>query len=358
MAERSERLRIRGYSELVAVVPHLVGFEVTESAVRVPLGGRGPVVRLDHPHQDADVLEAARVLTGPYMHAYGDVALLSFTSDLQAAEKLAYAVNGILGGEMAVAPVLRVDAGQWTDLATGATGPVKASARARVAAELVFAGKRAPAGSREELAADLVGPPEERARIAKLLPGARDHAAALRRGDLTREAVWVASTVADFCTHGKRLDDQAAARLLADVDVVVLRDVAWSTMTQQGAAQHEALWRDLTRRAPEDARTPAACLLAFSAWLGGNGARAWVALDLVPDPNAYTMARLLERTLENAVPPDAWTATPASLAGSGAPALGGIAALQQGALREPVARPRAGGPLDTPGQDRPAAPDR
>ncbi|MGP4029829.1 DUF4192 family protein [Actinomadura sp. 3N407] len=38
--------------------------------------------------------------------------------------------------------------------------------------------------------------------------------------------------------------------------------------------QHTALWTDLTRRAPDEVRTAAATMLAFSGWLGSNGAKA------------------------------------------------------------------------------------
>ena len=53
------------------------------------------------------------------------------------------------------------------------------------------------------------------------------------------------------------------------------RDALWSDMSRDNAASHNALWTDLTRRAPDEVRTPAATMLAFSAWLAGDGAKAW-----------------------------------------------------------------------------------
>ncbi len=54
-------------------------------------------------------------------------------------------------------------------------------------------------------------------------------------------------------------------------------------------------------------------LLAFAAWLAGDGALAWCALDrcALADPD-YRMAGLVAHTLEHALPPSAWTPLPES----------------------------------------------
>ena len=65
-------------------------------------------------------------------------------------------------------------------------------------------------------------------------------------------------------------------------------------MDPQHQAAHVRLWTDATRRAcPVYVAAPAS-LLAFTAWQGGDGALAGIALDraLADDP-AYSMARLL-----------------------------------------------------------------
>ena len=53
---------------------------------------------------------------------------------------------------------------------------------------------------------------------------------------------------------------------------------------------------------------PPASLLAFAAWLSGDGALAWCAIDLArqADPD-YSLANLLAEALEGAVPPSAWS---------------------------------------------------
>ena len=83
-------------------------------------------------------------------------------------------------------------------------------------------------------------------------------------------------------------------------------------MHRTDARRHVTLWRDLVRRSPQDLVAAPASLLAFAAWLDGNGALAWCALDRVAavDP-AYPMAHFVGTLLEQAVPPSAWSAAAA-----------------------------------------------
>ena len=54
------------------------------------------------------------------------------------------------------------------------------------------------------------------------------------------------------------------------------------------------LWRDVVRRAPADLRAAPAALLGFAAWLSGDGALAWCAVEcaLEAEPD-YSLAGLL-----------------------------------------------------------------
>ena len=70
-----------------------------------------------------------------------------------------------------------------------------------------------------------------------------------------------------------------------------VRDVVWCAITREEAAAHVRVWRDVVRRSPEELVAPAAGLLAFAAWLAGDGALAWCAIDrsLRSDPD-HTLA--------------------------------------------------------------------
>jgi hypothetical protein len=62
------------------------------------------------------------------------------------------------------------------------------------------------------------------------------------------------------------------------------------------------------RQSPEHLVAPAAGLLAFAAWLSGDGALAWCAVErsLGADPD-HTLAKLVARALEEAIPPTEWS---------------------------------------------------
>jgi Domain of unknown function (DUF4192) len=58
-------------------------------------------------------------------------------------------------------------------------------------------------------------------------------------------------------------------------------------------------------------RAPAATLLGFSAWLSGDGALAWCAVERALDADpGYSLASLLTQLLAGAVPPSSWQPIP------------------------------------------------
>lgn len=84
-------------------------------------------------------------------------------------------------------------------------------------------------------------------------------------------------------------------------------------MNRKTARPHVALWTDLTRRAPDEVRAAPASLLSFASWLNGDGAKAWCALEQVPDPQEDPMAKLMTAALTAGVNPGQWEAQSARL---------------------------------------------
>jgi hypothetical protein len=82
-------------------------------------------------------------------------------------------------------------------------------------------------------------------------------------------------------------------------------------MTRADAGGHVELWRDVVRRTPLDLLAAPAALLGFAAWLAGDGALAWCAVErsqqAEPD---YSLAGLLAEALVNAIPPTSWEPIP------------------------------------------------
>ena len=95
--------------------------------------------------------------------------------------------------------------------------------------------------------------------------------------------------------------------MLAALVSAEIRDVLWAEISRPRGAQHVAFWTDVVRRAPLDYAAPPAALLAFSAWMAGEGALAWCALDRCRESDpGYTMAALIATALQAAMPPSAW----------------------------------------------------
>jgi hypothetical protein len=102
----------------------------------------------------------------------------------------------------------------------------------------------------------------------------------------------------------RRLSDREVARLAWGLRDVDLRDRALGLALGGSAAAAEAIWTELTRRAPAPLDAAPATLLAVTAWVRGDGALANVALDraLASEPS-YTFAALLRTALDACMRP-------------------------------------------------------
>lgn len=298
------KLVVRSPEELLAAVPHMLGFQPDESVVLVPFGHGLPSLRVDlptTPQQRADVWEA--IHEGLHRHVQGAVrvALICYTADSESAEHASRHLSSRLE-TIGVTTHLRLhaDADRWGDLDTGRTGLQATAATDRLAAEMVLAGAARPISSRQALAASLVG---DRQPVARILESARAAASAT---SVTAERSWAQARLQQFHDDGNRLSTTDSARMLVAIEDIGTRDALWTDMTRQNAPSHVALWSDLTRRAPDSVRTTPSSLLAFSSWLRGDGARAWCALDQIPPGPPYSMAALVASVLEHGLHPREW----------------------------------------------------
>ncbi|GAB3996422.1 DUF4192 domain-containing protein [Nocardioides marmoraquaticus] len=312
------KINAKGPDDLVAALPYLLGFTPQDSVVLVPVSPGMPAARVDMPYDEADRAIMADQLTAPFLrhaHTAGPdpmLALVCLTEDREAATKAAEAVADALWPRVSVPVKVWATDRDWTNLDTGEQGVRTTEASSRLAAEAVAAGRQLPAAAREDLARTLTG--EDRDALRGALPGAL---AALETSGLDQERRWAENRINRFLDDGIALPEADAARLLVGVQALPVRDAALAMMTQEDHHAHRALWTDLTRRAPDEVRAPAATMLAFSAWLGGDGAGAWTALDQIPaEQSDYRLAGLMSSVLESAVPPSQWTTTirPALLA--------------------------------------------
>lgn len=299
-------LSVQNPDELVAAIPHLLGFKPQESVVFVPMRSDLPVARVDLPTTPRDrelVWRSIRDGLSRYARPGSSLGIVCITADRQLAHDVGteFAARlDTIGIDTRV--MLWADESRWADLGTGDMGLQTDAARERVAAMTVMGGRTQPAASRDALADSLVG---DREPVARLLPETRE---AAFKNTANVEGRWALSRVQRFHRDGVRLDDKDAARLLVAVESIPIRDRLWLDMDRTSASSHVALWTDMTKRAPDEVRAAPASLLAFGSWLNGHGAMAWCALDQVPEGKPYALANLVAAAVQGGMHPREWEA--------------------------------------------------
>lgn len=309
----------RTSEDLLAMVPYLLGFHPQESLVVMTFGApeRCFHARVDLATEPADQEQvAAEVLHAVVRNRVPQVALVCYSRDAVASQQqCAVLVGELRGAGVEVIDVIRADGERFFHVPElGSAGTPYDLASHPFTAERVYQGD-VVLDSRRELADSLVSTLDEETaaavaeHVGRIFTAVRDPDGG--PGLLRTEARWVQRRIRLRLRDHEPLPAADAGRLLALACLTSVRDVAWSEMTRATAQDHVDLWRDLVRRCPEDALPPAASLLAFAAWLAGDGALAWCALDRVleVDPN-YSMAHRVAEALTGAVPPTVWTPVP------------------------------------------------
>ncbi len=298
-------LNLRSPEDLLAAAPVVLGFVPTDSAVMFTFDGPSCFhARVDLPRVGQEVDECIQALLSPSVrHGVGRVLFLLYSEHPLPADQVARRlVRAFRDAGIEVVDLLRADGRRWFPMlrsrrSVSSSGvPYDVSAHP-FAAESVLSG-RVTHRSRAELEATVAPDPVAVARVA----------AAVRDPTLSRAGPgWLPEAVVGHVAAGSVPGDGEAARLLRCLVDVQGRDVALGLLSRDTAGAHARLWGDLVRRAPDDLVAPVAAVLGFAAWLAGNGALAWCAVDrcLEADPD-YRMAHHLAHVLTEAVPPSMW----------------------------------------------------
>lgn len=302
-------LTARTPEDLLALAPVVLGFQPAESVVMLTFEGAHSFhARVDLPPPGAAAVDemVGALLEPACKHRVGRVAFLVFTERAQSAERVCRRLVRAFREEgIDVVDVIRADGRRWFPMlrhrrwAPAAGVPYDVSTHPFLA-QAVLDG-RVTRASREDVARSLRPDPERVARLEAQLE------VALAAGEPDPPA-WVRATVHRLAGAREAPDDADAARLLRAVDTdVAARDAAWVGLGRSCARDHVELWTDLVRRAPDHLCTAPAAVLALAAWLAGEGALAWCAIDRVHevDPD-HSLAALVADMLVAAVPPSAW----------------------------------------------------
>jgi hypothetical protein len=305
-------LTARSPEDLLAIVPLVLGFHPEESLVMLTFAADRSAfhARVDLPPPEGreevvDLLRSAAV-----RNRVDRVLFVLYTADPEAAFELApEVVVGFAEARIEILDLIRADGERWFPLAGGPDHPGHAYdiSTHPFAAQGVYDGT-VTHGSRLALAESLTGPTGDVALVEQETPVALARVPALQR---RAEARWLCEVLAAVDVPRVDLSAVDTARLVVALLDIDLRDVAWSHMSRANAADHVAFWTGVVRSTPDDFLAAPATLLAFAAWLAGQGALAWCALDRAraADPS-YSLAKLVETALEGAVPPSTWQPIP------------------------------------------------
>lgn len=308
---------IRTEVDVLALVPYTFGFHPVDSLVLLTLDHeRRPFqARIDLPDDVAELGEVAEHLVAAALRNRPERALvIAYTDDQCLGDAAAEALVETL--DRAGVPTMltmRADGGRWFPVGSedheGEPYDVRdheLSSRAVLDGKVTYRDRR-------ELAESL-GPidPESVEAVAAVHSGLPDLPSAGQ--ELLLESMWLMEQVKAYVGSSdphradrQLLQAEQVARLLRALRNRDVRDLVWADIVRDNAEAHVALWRAVVRRSPEALVAPVAGLLAFAAWLSGDGALSWCAVDrcLCADPD-HVLGQLVGEALAAAMPPSSW----------------------------------------------------
>ncbi|MHC9293533.1 DUF4192 domain-containing protein [Mycobacterium sp. LTG2003] len=307
---------VRSPGSLIAAVPAVLGFVPEQSLVLVSIddGQLGCVMRLDLSLVLTEAVDQlAEVAAASQPHAAIAVIVDETGADCQHCcdihAELADTVEEALslhGIELTAAYVVdRVAAGGRWHCAYGcaAHGVIEDPSASPLAVAAVLDGRRLY--RRRADLQEIVEPDESRGeRMRAVIGGLPAPAPSRRRADV-RADIESALSSATRLADGQYPADAELARLAVALTDPQVRDTMYALAVGELAGQAESLWVELSRALPAPWRAEALVLLAFSAYVRGDGPLAGISLDAAlrcaPD---HRMAGMLDRALQSGMRPD------------------------------------------------------
>ena len=298
-----DRLLARTPEDLLAFVPLAIGFVPEQSAVLLSLGGSGcPHARVDLPADPGDVDLVVEALLRPARrHGPRAVAFVVYDDDTTVADETAWALRDAFVDEgIPVVDVLRVHEGRWFAVLPGrpaaAYDGVPFDVSSHPFSVRAVVDGRVTHASREELRATL-----------DPLPRAVELTSALLRDAEPVPEGGLRSLVEGHLAARTTFTPEELASVAVTITSGPRRDEVWAWQDRTRSREAVELWSDAVRRLPASHVAAPAAVLAFAAWLAGDGALAWCAVDLSLDAQpGHSLAGLVSGLLESATSPEAW----------------------------------------------------
>lgn len=300
------KLTVRSHDELIAVAAHTLGFKPADSIVCLAFGD-APTARVDLPEPSEDLGEWAQNLADFYRYQFHprNLVLLAYGEDRERCFRTLGALTGELMASGSAGPkipiAMWVKGDEWVDVIHNVAGRIDQAKTDRVDAEFVSRGRAMPLTSREDVAAAMYG---DTTGVAKHLPEAQERALKTNAGGEWLEAQWFTERLNQFRQDREHLSDDEVAQVLAVLHRSSVRDAALAPMTRKESPVFAEFWHDVVRRAPTEVRDAPLSMLAFSRWLQGRGAEAWIALDQLQEGDP--LADLVTTAINHAVDPEGW----------------------------------------------------
>lgn len=340
-APPATRIRLSDPAELIAAVPHLLGFHPRDSLVIITLQGRrlGLTLRSDLVAEGSEQQLAAQLL-GPIARQRPSGAIVLIIggcrpppSDLPHRRTVdavddALTAAGIPVTHAAWAASTSAGADWRCYDEAGCAGSVADPDLCPIAAASVAAGV-VTFDTREQLA-ELLTPddPAVLERRSRMLDG--DDARQPLHAPTVRERRALLDRLhADAEAGALHLDDRAVVEAASALGDHRIRDACLGWSAGDGAAAAEQLWLALTRATPAPQRCEPATLLGLAAYLRGDGALAGMALAAALDAFPHhCLAGLLQSALDGGI-------DPTTLRSIAADAAADARGLQDAALEDP-----------------------
>ena len=356
------RIRARSPEELLAIVPHLLGFVPRASLVVIGTEPPNHLIKVTLRYDLPDP-PGAGVAADIAAHAVGVIKSQRLTELVAVGygppmlvDLVAGALDAVAGSAgIEVMDILRVEDGRyWSYLCANqgccpaagtpfdpgahAVAALAGVGHAVLADRAAMAARVAPlGGGAAEAMLQATRRAERHANqlLAKVRKSARLGAA--RRMIAAEGLNAVGSMIATYRAGGTYTTDYQLAWITVALRDLRVRDDAWARMEPAHLDAHRRLWTDVTRRAQPGYVAAPAALLAFVAWQSGDGALANVALDrALADEPRYSMALLLRQVITTGAPPELarLPMTPEEVAASYAEAEAGGADDEDGGIAE------------------------
>lgn len=319
------RVHLHSPAELLAALPHLLGFHPEDSLIVILINRQEPAriaatFRLDLPDPEQEEHFAEQLLAILRQRQPGAVVLAVVGGppaelgppprpELLAALRNSFAQEGFpVAHALWVSRIARGAPWRCYDEAE-CGGELPDPELSELAAATTVEGLVTFA-SREELVALLS--PDDAATMTRREErlGAAQDAADLDRAMAGDEAVrrdlrLVLDAIGRAHRGRLQLTDDDVVRLAIALSDHRVRDACLSTALGPQAAAAEQLWLALTRAMPEPERAEAAALLAYAAYVRGDGTLAGIAVDRAMEAYPpHTLGSLLRQALDSGMEPD------------------------------------------------------